>query len=249
VVNTGAFLYAKTEVGKTRAAFTGSAGRVEWSVVGVAHRSAVARFAEALSAVPNLPSLVSAVAARRHFGESITGLGGGSTGSRQGGSKRELHRWLLCRSEKGGSGVGKTKRGKGTKIMAIADRHGLPIGISVASASPHETKLVETTLEQRFTKQVPPLIIGDKAYDSDPLDKKLKKQYGTELVAPHKENRSKSRTQDGRQLRRYKRRWKVERLFAWLQNFRRLTVRWEHHLSNFLGMVHLGCTAILLRYF
>jgi transposase len=249
VVNTGAFLYAKTEAGKTRAASTGGPGRAEWCVVGVANRSTVARFAEALSAVPNLSSLVSAVAAGRDPGRSLTGLGGGFAGSWQGGPERELHRWLLRRSEKGGSGIGKTKRGKGTKIMAIADRHGLPIGISVASASPHETKLVETTLEQRFTKKVPPLIIGDKAYDSDPLDEKLKKKYGTELVAPHKENRSKPRTQDGRRLRRYKRRWKVERLFAWLQNFRRLTTRWEHHLSNFLGMVHLGCTAILLRYF
>ena len=209
----------------------------------------MAGFAQTVSAVSNLSSLVSAVAAGRHLGRSITGFSGGFAGSGQGGFARKLYRWLLRRSEKGGSGVGKTKRGKGTKIMAIADRHGLPIGISVASASPHETKLVETTLEQRFTKQVPPLLIGDKAYDSDPLDEKLKKKYGTELVAPHKENRSKPRTQDGRRLRRYKRRWKVERLFAWLQNFRRLTTRWEHHLSNFLGMVHLGCTAILLRYF
>jgi len=249
VVDTGAFLYAKTEAGKTRATSTGGSSRAEWCVVGVANRSTVARFAEALSAVPDLSSLVSAVAAGRDPGRSLTDLGGGFAGPGQGGPERELHRWLLRRSKKGGSGVGKTKRGKGTKIMAIADRHGLPIGISVASASPHETKLVATTLEQRFTKKVPPLIIGDKAYDSDPLDKKLKKEYGTELVAPHKENRSKPRTQDGRRLRRYKRRWKVERLFAWLQNFRRLTTRWEHHLSNFLGMVHLGCTAILLRYF
>lgn len=249
MVDTGAFLYAKTKIGKTRATSTEGAGGAEWSVVGVANRSTVARFAETLSAVPDLSSMVSTVAAGRYLGGSITGLGGGFAGSGQGGFAGELHRWLLRRSEKGGSGVGKTKRGKGTKIMAIADRHGLPIGISVASASPHETKLVETTLEQRFTRQVPPLLIGDKAYDSDPLDEKLKKQYGVELVAPHKENRSKPRTQDGRRLRRYKRRWKVERLFAWLQNFRRLTIRWEHHLSNFLGMVHLGCTAILLRYF
>jgi len=56
---------------------------------------------------------------------------------------------------KRGSGVGKTKCGKGTKIMAIADRHGLPIGISAASASPHENQARRTDLEQRFTKEVP----------------------------------------------------------------------------------------------
>ena len=62
------------------------------------------------------------------------------------------------------------------------------------------------------------------------------------------ENRKKAKTQDGRRLRRYKRRWKVERLFAWLNNFRRLVVRYEYHADNYLGFVHLGCIVILLRY-
>jgi hypothetical protein len=39
-------------------------------------------------------------------------------------------------------------------------------------------------------------------------------------------------------MRRYKKRWKVERLFAWMHNFRRLVNRWEYHIDNFLGMVH-----------
>ena len=51
----------------------------------------------------------------------------------------------------------------------------------------------------------------------------------------------------GRPLRRYRRRWKVERLFAWLQNFRRLVVRYERFAENFLGMLHLACCLILLR--
>ncbi len=44
------------------------------------------------------------------------------------------------------------------------------------------------------------------------------------------------------------RRWKIERLFAWLQNFRRLVVRYERYAENFLGMLQLGCCIILLRY-
>jgi transposase len=82
-------------------------------------------------------------------------------------------------------------------------------------------------------------MIGDKAYDSDPLDKELREQ-SVELIAPHKSNRKKPPTQDGRSLRRYKRRWKVARLFAWLQNFRRIPVRYEHHDENYLGFVPLG---------
>jgi len=66
--------------------------------------------------------------------------------------------------------------------------------------------------------EAPQNLIG--AYDSEKLDAELR-QYGIEVIAPHRSNR-KNRTQDGRRLRRYRRRWKIERLFAWLQNFRRL---------------------------
>ena len=130
--------------------------------------------------------------------------------------------------------------------MAVADAFGLPLAVHTESAAPHEVKLVEATVCERFTDERPQKIIGDKAYDSDPLDKQLAK-FGIELIAPHKVNRKKAITQDGRKLRRYKRRWKVERLFAWLQNFRRIVVRYEYHADNYLGFVHLACIVILLR--
>jgi transposase len=142
--------------------------------------------------------------------------------------------------------VGKTKRGKGTKLMAVADRTGFPLAVYAASASPHEVTLVQATLAQVLTAERPERLIGDKAYDSDPLDAELKEQ-GVELIAPHKSNRKKAPTQDGRPLRRYKRRWKIERLFAWLQNFRRIAMRFDFHDANYLGFVHLGCIRILLR--
>ncbi len=131
--------------------------------------------------------------------------------------------------------------------MAIADRHGLPVAVGIASASPHETQLVEATLQQRFTQAMPQRLIGDLAYDSDPLDARLAQQYGTRLIAPHKRNRRRPKSQDGRELRRYCRRWKIERLFAWLHNFRRLVIRWEYHQANFLALVQLGCILILMR--
>jgi len=151
--------------------------------------------------------------------------------------------------KKRGLAVGKTKRGKGTKIMAIADAAGFPVAAYVESASPHEVKLVEETIDSSFTEYAPARLIGDKAYDSDTLDQELLKDRGIELIAPHKRNRKKPQTQDGRKLRRYRRRWKVERLFAWLQNYRRLVVRYEYHVENFLGFLLLGCSIILLRLF
>jgi IS5 family transposase len=142
--------------------------------------------------------------------------------------------------------VGKTKRGKGTKLMAVADRAGFPLAVHTASATPHEVTLVPETLAATFTAALPERLIGDKAYDSDSLDVELAKA-GIELIAPHRANRKKPATQDGRPLRRYRCRWKIERLFAWLQNFRRLLIRHEYHVENFLGLVYLGCIVILLR--
>ncbi len=130
--------------------------------------------------------------------------------------------------------------------MAVADGSGLPLAVNAASASPHEAMLVEQTLESRFVEEKPERLIGDRAYDSDPLDAELGCQ-GIEMIAPHRRKRKKPNTQDGRKLRRYKRRWKVERLFAWLGNFRRLVVRYERKADNFLGFAQLGCIVILLR--
>ncbi len=128
--------------------------------------------------------------------------------------------------------------------MAMADRSGLPLAVDVASASPAEVTLVAATLDARFVPDVPTRLIGDKAYDSDRLDAELA-AADIELIAPNRGNRAP--TQDGRPLRRYRRRWKIERLFAWLFNFRRLVTPWESDVLNFLGFVRLGCIVILLR--
>jgi len=130
--------------------------------------------------------------------------------------------------------------------MAVADAAGLPVALCTESATPHEVTLVQHTLAEIFVAEPLERLIGDNAYDSDRLDQDLA-ESGVEMIAPHRSNR-KNRTQDGRALRRYSRRWKIERLFAWLQNYRRLIVRWEHRLENFLGMLHLACALILMRH-
>ena len=130
--------------------------------------------------------------------------------------------------------------------MAIADRSGLPVAAWISSASPAEVTLVEETIDASFLRVAPDRLIGDKAYESDDLDQRLWNERKIELIAPHRSNR-KHKTQDGRPLRRYVRRWKVERLFAWLQNFRRIVTRYERHPENFQGFVHIGCLCILLR--
>ena len=148
----------------------------------------------------------------------------------------------------GGAEIGPTKRGKGMKIMAIVDRHGLPLSVSTHAANHHEVRLVQLCFDFYMIEAKPETLIGDRAYGSDPLDDDLRKD-GIEMVAPHRSNRRKRATQDGRRLRRYARRWLVERFFAWIQWQRRILVRWEFYPKNFLGFVQLACLLVLFRRF
>jgi len=153
----------------------------------------------------------------------------------------------FAKAKGGGDGVGCTKAGKGVKIMVLIDARGLPVAVDTGPANPHESRLVQQLFDFMLTDESPKRIIGDKAYDSDRLDDELA-EAGIELIAPHRSNRKpENHTQDGRPLRRYKRRWKVERTIAWLQNYRRLCIRWEKSTMLFQGFLHLGCTLILLK--
>lgn len=80
--------------------------------------------------------------------------------------------------------------------MVVADSHGLPVGLCIESASPHEVKLVDSTLVAMVIPEAPQYLVGDNAYDSDILDAELR-QFGIELIARHRSNR-KNKSQDGR---------------------------------------------------
>lgn len=151
----------------------------------------------------------------------------------------------FSKAKGGGDGIGCTRAGKGVKIMVLVDARGLPVAIDTAPASQHECKLVQRLFDFVLTREAPTRVIGDKAYDSDALDADLE-QRGVEMIAPHRSNR-KHLTQDGRPLRRYKRRWTVERSIGWLQNFRRLCIRWEKSTLMFQGFLHFSCTLLLVR--
>ena len=239
---------SETSGGWSGATVAGYARGAQRCLLGFAHRRSLARSASSLSSLSDLSSPLPTVAAFGAADQTAPETGRRLTRSRETGSERVVHRCQFQFGEKGGSAVGPTRRGKGSKIMAISDGHGLPLAVHVASASPHETKLVECTLEQRFLAETPQRMIGDRAYDSDPLDARIGERFGVQLVAPHNPTRRRKATQDGRVLRRYRRRWKIERLFAWLHNFRRVVIRWEYYPENFLGMVQIACAVILLRH-
>jgi hypothetical protein len=92
--------------------------------------------------------------------------------------------------------VGTTKLDKGSKLMikaTMAVRAGLPLAACVASASPHATTLVAATLDSPFVAEVPRRLLGDRAYDADPLEAALA-ELGIEVIAPHRRNRKRTRT-------------------------------------------------------
>lgn len=83
------------------------------------------------------------------------------------------------------------------------------------------------------------------AYDSNALRERLGRR-GIDLIAPDQPRRT-TPVQDRRKLRRYRRRWIVERTFAWLGNFRRLVVRWDHGLTMYQAFFHVALMMIALR--
>jgi transposase len=150
----------------------------------------------------------------------------------------------FSKAKGGGDGIGCTRVGKGVKIMILVDAKGLPLAVSTASANRAECSLIQELFGFMLSTNQPERVIGDKAYDSDKLDAQLASD-GVEMIAPNRAKRSV--TQDARPLRRYKRRWTVERTIAWLQNYRRLCIRWEKSLFAFQGFLHLACALLLMK--
>ena len=137
--------------------------------------------------------------------------------------------------------------------MVLVDGGGLPLGVRLESASPGEVTLAEATLAEVKVprpkgrpRQKPKRVIADRAYDSDPLRERLKKR-GIDVIVPYCKNSKLRRYEGGRKLRRYKRRWIIERTNAWLGRFRRLLVCHEHLLLTHRAIFYLPCLWITLR--
>lgn len=130
--------------------------------------------------------------------------------------------------------------------MVMVDAEGVPVAVHVDAASPAEVRLVPQTLAALPEEMLPERLVADRAYDSNPLRAELR-ALGIDPIIPKRDNNRKATGQDGRKLRRYRRRWVVERTNAWLQNFRRLAMRYERHAFIYLAIVQFVCMLITLR--
>lgn len=132
--------------------------------------------------------------------------------------------------------------------MLMVDGEGTPLSAFTTEASTSEVHAIETLVDERVTRRKPQRLMYDKAADADWLRDALE-QRGVALICPHRQNRKQPPTQDGRALRRYKRRYRVERSISWLHNFRRLITRWEYYPELFQSFVHLACMFTILKGF
>ena len=135
------------------------------------------------------------------------------------------------------------------KLEVVTDASGLPLGMTVAAANVCEQELLVPALND-VPVEIPPgtPVVADKGHDSDPLRDELEAE-GVVPVIPHRKNRVKPSRNDGRRLRRYRRRWKIERTNAWLHCYRGLAVRWSHHLFMYVGLVYLAFIHLALQRF
>jgi transposase len=169
---------------------------------------------------------------------------------------REVQRRDVFNNKKRNADIVKTKRGKRTKLMVVADGRGIPLGVHIAPASPAEVTMIGSTLDQAAvmrsglgrarTKRR--RLIYEKAADSDALRLRLKKR-GVELICPYRSNRKRPVLQDSRSHRRCRRCWTIERTVAWLGNNGRLVVRCERTAKIFMAFLKTACLIITLRQF
>jgi transposase len=230
-------------------------GRIGRCLMGAENRGALARFTETISFSQHLLASPAQVGGRRRMAAHLAQVSLRVGPAQPTGLEREFSGRQFRSSKKRGFGVGNTRKGKGTKWMVVADGKGIPLGSQLASANTAEVSLAEATLEQisvpragRGRPQKRPLrVIADRGYDSDALRWRLLER-GILLICPHRKGRRQADRNDARTLRRYRKRWKIERTFAWLGNYRRLLVRHENHLLMYRAFFHLACLLITLRF-
>jgi transposase len=135
------------------------------------------------------------------------------------------------------------------KLEVVVDASGLPLGAIAAGANLSESDLLPLALDD-VPVPVPQgtPVIADKGHDSDQLRDELE-QAGFRPIIPHRRHRVRPSRNDGRRLRRYRRRWLVERTNAWLHCYRSVAVRWARQTFMYVGLVYLSFVHLALQRF
>ena len=159
-----------------------------------------------------------------------------------------VHGQKLCLGEEG-LGRNPTDRGRsGSKTHLHVDQNGIPLGVVVAGANVHDSRLVSTTIDAdivsrpEVTEENPQNLCLDKGYDYKRVEKELEQYFFT----PYIRRIGEEKIEDG-EKKHPARRWVVERTNAWLKGFRAIRTRYFHYAENYLAMLHLACALIICR--
>ena len=146
------------------------------------------------------------------------------------------------------TGKNPTDRGKlGVKRSTLIDGRGVPLAVAVEGANVPDQKLLAATLDAipverpDSTPEKPQHLCLDKGYAGEAVDRQARKRGYTPHV-PCKINQIPKPKHRGKA-----RRWKVERTHSWLNRARRLLIRWDKKVANYLGFLHLQFAIVALR--
>jgi len=134
----------------------------------------------------------------------------------------------------------------GTKRSLLTDGAGVPLAVTVAGANVNDFKLAAATLEAfaverpEPTEDAPQHLCLDKGYDYDEI-RDLIAIWG---YTAHIRIKGEEATPMPRIPGYRARRWVVERTHSWMNRFRRLLIRWEKQVENYLALIHLACAWI-----
>lgn len=125
----------------------------------------------------------------------------------------------------------------------------MPIGLAVAGANRHDMKLVDATLASIPVARPEPTseeqqhLSLDKGYDYNPVRESVAAYGYTAHLRTRGEEVAARREMPGYRARR----WIVERTHSWMNRFRRLLIRWEKKVENYVGLLHFSCAWIAFR--
>ena len=138
--------------------------------------------------------------------------------------------------------MGRSRGGLTTKIHALVDANGLPVGLKLTPGQAHDGRAAEDMLGSIGKGQI---LLADRAYDSDALRQRLADQGGWACIRPLAHR--KSRPAFSAFLYRYRN--LVERFFNKLKHFRAIATRFEKHAENYLALVKLAAIKIWMRFY
>jgi transposase len=139
--------------------------------------------------------------------------------------------------------------------MVAVDGNGLPLSIVTEAANVSEYKLALKTMDQisvtkrpHHPKKRPKKIVADRGYDAKWLRSSMRQRCVKPFIPKRKKpGQIEEPLYNNKVKDMYKTRWIVERTNAWLQNYRRITVRWDKLADSYEAFIEMACILICVR--